>query len=646
MSIALFKKKSPPSERRQYIRIDTVFPVQFRLLSADSKHFLSEWLQGFTNNIGKGGICLDVNNLNPELAVMVKAKQAKFSLDIETPVNHMPIGAQASVRWVKTDAEEPNKYCIGLMYDNINKLQNSQIMRYAWTKKLFFPAVLSIIIMLSSGSIINTIISAKLIKGNKILIEQLIKILQESSVAKQKVKEINKEKQELLLKIQALSARIQNVEEETQKQQAQETVDSGKTNAYIKELLSQRESLQQELISLQRKESVITEDLLRLDKRKMALEKTNLEKMYRWLKGQQNQRTGLVSSFQSDKEISNLAYTYDQALAALAFTYFSDSLRASMIFKFFQTHASRLDGSFLNVYYAAEGKPAEYSISRTSNIWLGIAIAHYTKKSGDNRYLGLAEEIAKLLIYLQNNNKEGSGIPAVAGKEDLSIEEDLDAYVFFDILHGLTRNQLYLDAREKTLGFLMARCADKISISPKLLKENPHFAMDTYAWAIAAIGPQKLEELGFSADRILEFTEENCARSAQYLRGENEKVKITGFDFASGINDVRGGIVSSESTARMVLLYKIMTDYYYRKGMVAKARSYESKADMYLAELANMITLTDAAAHADNSLPYATQDNVDTGHGWMTPKGDCRGSVAATVYTLFAYYNFNPLELE
>jgi len=56
------------SERRKYIRLDTVLPVQFRLESLDSKQALSPWIQGFTNNIGHGGICLSVNDLPFELS--------------------------------------------------------------------------------------------------------------------------------------------------------------------------------------------------------------------------------------------------------------------------------------------------------------------------------------------------------------------------------------------------------------------------------------------------------------------------------------------------------------------------------------------------------------------------------------------------
>jgi hypothetical protein len=81
--------------------------------------------------------------------------------------------------------------------------------------------------------------------------------------------------------------------------------------------------------------------------------------------------------------------------------------------------------------------------------------------------------------------------------------------------------------------------------------------------------------------------------------------------------------------------------------MTAKARAYDLKADTYLSGLGNMIiSSASPSGQGESCLPYATQDFVDTGHGWMTPKGTSSGSVSGTVYAIFAYYNYNPLELE
>jgi hypothetical protein len=178
-------------------------------------------------------------------------------------------------------------------------------------------------------------------------------------------------------------------------------------------------------------------------------------------------------------------------------------------------------------------------------------------------------------------------------------------------------------------------------------KGDSTIATDTYAWSIAAIGPEKLESLGMNPDRIIEFAENNCSVEVDYYRPEGIVVKVKGFDFAPLRHVARGGVVSSEWTAQMVLSFRIMADYCYQKGMVAKARSYERKADEYLSSLGNMVISSPSpSGQGESCLPYATLDFVDTGHGWMTPKGKTTGSVSGTAYTIFAYYKFNPLELK
>ena len=152
--------------------------------------------------------------------------------------------------------------------------------------------------------------------------------------------------------------------------------------------------------------------------------------------------------------------------------------------------------------------------------------------------------------------------------------------------------------------------------------------------------------LGMNPDKIMEFVEENCSVEVNFTRSNTQSVKIKGFDFAPQRHIARGGVVSSEWTAQMVVSYKIMEEFYLKKGDKIKAASYGKKARMYLSELGNMIiSSSSASGQGEGCLPYATQDQVDTGHGWMTPKGSYTGSVSGTAYALFAYYGFNPLEL-
>ena len=647
------REEYPGLERRKYIRLDSVFPVSFQLLSLDGRQIFSEWIQGFTNNIGRGGICLVINNLDPLSAKMIKGNQVKLSLKMEIPLNNKPVTATAKIIWAKDVMGSPNKYDIGLCYEEIDPYQNKKIIRYAWTKKIFVPAVFIIIFIMGLGFAVNTYINIKLNRGNKALVVQLVKIIQESSVAKQKIKMIAKEKEDLQLRIQTSQLEIKNVEEEKKNlenagnlEKAQAVKKIRELNSLIEKLSQDRVSLQEQMINIQHKENIVTEELLRLDETKSHLEKANIDNMYQWLKVHQNPRTGLVASFEGDSDIANWAFTYDQSLALQAYTNFGDFERARKILDFYDKKAKRINGMFLNAYYASDGLPVEYVMHSGPNIWLGIAILQYTKKTQDYNYLRLAEDIAQVIINLQNQD-QGGGIRGGPEVNWFSTEHNLDAYAFFGMLDKITDKPVYRKTKDKVLDWLVQHAYDKVDIPIRRGKGDSSIATDTYAWAIAAIGPEKLLELGMNPDRILEFVEQNCQVEVSYIRPEGKNVKIKGFDFAPQRNLARGGVVSSEWSAQMVLAFKIVGDFYYNKNMIAKARSYKSKAEEYLVELGKMIISSPSpSGQGESCLPYATQDFVDTGHGWMTPKGKSTGSLAGTAYTIFAYYNYNPLKLK
>ncbi|MDD5254532.1 MAG: PilZ domain-containing protein [Candidatus Omnitrophica bacterium] len=641
-------------ERRQYIRLDSVFPVQFQLLNPDTKEAVSAWLQGFTNNISKGGICLAINNLDQAFALLIKNRQVRISLGIEMPFSRTPIAAVAQIAWVQASAEQPGKYFIGLRYENISAEGSLQIIRYARAKRLFVPLVLGVIIALGAAFAVDSYINVKLVKGNKALVSQLVKILQESSVAKQKIKEINKDRDDLQVRIEALKARIRTVEEDKAKLSEQTKLEEANTmrrvaelNALIDTLSKEKTSAQEALISLQHKENTVTEELLNLDKRKASLERANLDKMYQWLTIHQNPRTGLVMSFEGDSDIDNWAFIYDESLALQAYVNFSDFERAKKMLEFFDKKAKRQNKLFFNAYYADDGTPAEFIVHSGPNIWLGIAIVQYVKRTGDPGYLKLAEEIAQDVMQLQAQDPDG-GIRGGPEVQWYATEHNLDAYAFYDMLHKTTRNDAYAQARDRVLNWLVKHTYGKTDLPIKRGKGDSTIATDTYAWSIAAIGPAKLEELGMNPDRIMEFAEEHCSVEVEYLRpGEAQPIKIKGFDFAPQVHVARGGIVSSEWTAQMVISFKIMADFYHKKGMIAKSRAYLVKADEYLANLSNMIISSPSpSGQGESCLPYATQELADTGHGWMTPRGNSTGSVSGTTYTIFAYYNYNPLELK
>jgi len=659
------------SEQRRYLRLDLVFPVQFRLVSQDGKEFLSEWLQGFTKDISNGGIGLMVNNLNPDLAQIIKNKQAKLLLDIEMPVTKNPIPAEARIAWWREVSVVKHKYFIGLSYEQINPAQNNMIMRYVIARRVFLPVIATLIIILASWLVINSLINLKLIEGNKRLVSQLVKFAEETTLAKEKLKEISQDRENLQVSIRNLQFNIKEAEEQrarleekvrfetrgrleakarldekTKQQDLGLAQRINEYNAAIKSLSEEKNSLQKQLSVLRGKEHTATQELIRLDTKKNILEKASFDKMSLWLKVHQNPRTGLVMSFEGDGEIAQWAFIYDQALVIQAYTISGDYERARKILDFFDRKAKTIDGRFFNAYYTNDGEPAEYVVHSGPNIWLGIAVIQYSQKAKDSRYMKLAEGIAQSIIHLQNQDKEG-GIRGGPNVSWYATEHNLDAYSFFNMLYKTTGKQQYQQARDKVLNWLVRNSYDKMDVPIKRSKGDSTIATDTYAWSIAAIGPEKLKQLDMNPDKILEFAEENCAIEVVYQRPDGQNVKVKGFDFAAKRHIARGGVVSPEWTAQMVLAFKIMADYYSKEKISEKTRFYNNKVNEYLAELIKMVISSPSpTGQGEGCLPYATQDSIDTGHGWSTPKGRSTGSVAGTAYTLFAYNGYNPLELQ
>jgi len=176
-------------------------------------------------------------------------------------------------------------------------------------------------------------------------------------------------------------------------------------------------------------------------------------------------------------------------------------------------------------------------------------------------------------------------------------------------------------------------------------KGDSTIATDTYAWSIAAIGPAKLKEIGMHPGDIMDFAEEYCGVEVDFRRPDSNVVRVKGFDFAAQRHLARGGVVSTEWTAQMILSFKLLADFYY-DSQPEKAWLYREKADDYLWQLSRMVISSPSpTGQGRGCLPYASSDSVDTGHGWFTPKGSSTGSVAGTAYTLFAYYGWNPLKL-
>jgi len=361
------------------------------------------------------------------------------------------------------------------------------------------------------------------------------------------------------------------------------------------------------------------------------------------IKNHQSRRTGLVVSYEGDKEIEEWAFTYDQSLASQCFTLMGDKENAKQILNFYKTRAAKTEGGFSNAYDSYTGKISEYTVHSGPNIWLGIAILQYTKKFKDEAYLAMAEDIADWLIMLQKQDKE-EGIRGGPKFQWFSTEHNLDAYAFFSMLYKITEEEKYLEAKEKVFKWLQKNAFNKTEGRLNRGKGDATIATDTFAWAIAAIGPELLKESDMNPDQIMDFAEANCLVTTDYINQGGESIKVTGFDFGKYEHIGRGGIVSTEWTGQMIIAFKIMASYYKENRDFDKSGYYKKKSDFYFSEIQKMTIISPSRiGQGQGCLPYASQDDVDTGHGWRVARGTRTGSTASTTYAIFARYGYNPM---
>ncbi len=658
-------------ERRRYIRLDVVFPVEFRILHRD-KGYLTEWIQGFTRNVSKGGLCLESKLLSSWHRNMLSQEDNLLEVSLHIPLSKS-IKAEAKVVWFKREKGVPLSVDImGLEFVKVDPKDIRRLMWYVRQKK-YLPRILIFAVGILLGlSVFFGFKSYYLnIKNAKILKDYIQKtetLSQRKAQLGRVLTEINlwrkylEKTQDNLRKVSSDYKKLKAKYEELKKKSLEPGL-SLQEKKKLEELLSQKErelqSLEEKICSLEQNNlflerrlsrlSALRKDLdLRLESLQeniKSLEKINVENLLSWLESHQNQRTGLVLSFEGDPSLKDIGFSYDQALSVCAFLVSGKIQKAKMILDFYKFKAKRSkNGGFFNAYFVNSGEPAEYIIHSGPNIWIGIASLQYASRTKDRSYLKIAQDIARFIIKLQD---EEGGIRGGVGIKWYSTEHNLDAYAFFGMLYEISRDPLYKEYQGRVLNWLRKYSYTHWDIPVNRGKGDSTIATDTYAWSIASIGPEKLSQIGMDPDDILDFAEKHCKVKVSFTRPEGRTIEVEGFDFAPYQNIARGGVVSCEWTAQMLISFKIMSRYHYEKKNYSKALIYLDKALKYFGELKKMLISSPSPTGQGRwCLPYASQDFVDTGHGWRTPKGRDTGSVASTCYMIFAYYDFNPLSFK
>ncbi|MDD5070242.1 MAG: PilZ domain-containing protein [Candidatus Omnitrophica bacterium] len=647
-------------DSRRYIRVEGVLPVEFYVLNSQGKK-VTPWLQGFTRDIGKGGICLTVNDLWWGFWDRFNFPGACLFVSIDLPFSGKKIASEASVAWVKPIENIAfNRYFVGLEFKNSKDRQVNSLFRYAYLKKVIpvtLSAVFGLLIIFSLFSFYRI---NNLIKERRQMVKDYVGVLERISIVDDQLKRengtedfIEKRKEELDIQIKELEADLHREDknyQELRKTMKQEDAVLGKAEALNERIIQQnlilaqlkrenefiREQAKKQKLSVQEIES----EFQRLFDQKNVFSGKIVLGLIDWIKNRQDLIQGLVLSYEGDKDLDKVCFTYDQSLAAIVFILSADLPRAEKILDFYNNKV--ISGKeIFNAYYT-NGYPFEMINHCGPIAWIGLSALTYMKETNSRSYLPLTHYVADFLLEMMDSEGGIKGGPTVSW---YSTEHHLDAFAFFDLLYKLDPKPEFKAARDKVKNWIIKYAYSSYGTPVKRGKGDSTIATDTYSWSVTALGPQLLKQLKMSPDAILDFAIEHCAVKTKFKYRQRDIV-VEGFDFAKARNVSRGGVVSCEWTAQMVLAFEIMADFYKDRDQ-DKSQSYFKQAEFYFDELQKMlITSLSRVGREDPCLPYASAASADTGHGWRTPQGTRTGSLAATAYFLIAYYGYNPLTAE
>jgi len=362
-----------------------------------------------------------------------------------------------------------------------------------------------------------------------------------------------------------------------------------------------------------------------------------------------NSKLGFLVSFQTqsssqqefDRVMQNVAFTYDNAVAALAFIAFGDRERAQQIVDTLITAQNHdrfyTDGRIRNAYRGGKrvvpqraiDLPGWYDIAvnrwqenefqistHTGNVaWAMLALLGYYQAFGGNSYLAAAEKMGEWIEANCRSDREPAGYTGgYAGWENRlnrliykSTEHNLDLYPAFERLYQITGNPAWRERATRSRNFVLAMWdetegkfwtgtqADGVTINRDFIP------LDAQAWAILA-----LRDTFKAGKRPLEYAERHL-KVAQ------------GFDF----NQDRDGIWY-EGTAHMAVAYQFTGQF--------------NQANVLISSLV-------AAQDKSGGLPAADRDGLTTGiwstdgTPWLYFK---RPHVGATAWLVLAQKQVNP----
>jgi len=628
-------------ERRRYRRLDQIFPVEFQFLDEKGEP-LTDWRQGFTQDVSDGGLCLTMRLVSPDDVRRLQKEATSVALLIHIPYR---ANIRASVRpaWLRCVEEGlVNTYVAGLDYSEVDRRDLARMRRYIGVRRFVKAMLITLTLVLTVGLGLVAVTNARLRIAHERLLGNLAAQLTHQQTLARDRANLTGKLREMEFNLSKANRQINDLARDVDMTGTRDKQDLAVLKASLDFYKKYQVQLKKDIDLLNEQTQEVERQAVIAEQETLGAQAAVIDRFTRWLLVHRNRGTGLLVSFEGDAAVKDWAFTYDQALAAIVFSVKGQPEHARRIFDFYRSAPRTDDGAILNAYYASGGGPAEYIAHAGPNIWMGLAVLQYTHRTQDRAYVGLATDIAAWLETLVDAEGGFRGGPTVTW---YSTEHHLDAYAFYKMLAFVTNVPRYEERAARTLAWLNKHAYSRLGdVAINRGKGDATVATDTYAWSIAAVGPAVLKEVGMDPDQIMDFALAQCAVTTRFKRSDGTSVRVKGFDFAKERHLPRGGVISCEWTSQMIMAFRIMAAYHEAGGDIPTARYYAGLARVRMTDLTKMVvTSPSPVGQGDFCLPYASHELADTGHGWHTPRGHATGSVAATAYAVLTMEDVNPL---
>lgn len=239
---------------------------------------------------------------------------------------------------------------------------------------------------------------------------------------------------------------------------------------------------------------------------------------YSWLVSQMTSG-GLITSYQRGR----VGYTYDEAVAVIAFSVAGDYARAKTILSTLQ-NLQNPDGSWYDAYYTGTLRGQDTNKEAGPNLWVSLAVAAYGKFTGDHSFDAMAQR--NLAWCLQFQQSDGGINGGIASNGSLltwaSTEHNEDAYGALSYFGHATE-------AANVKAFLDNVAWNGAEGRFNTGRGDTSVHTDVNAWGVLALGASGTHNYATG----LAFNQ-SCCESMR----SNQRATVLGFDFNGDANDV------------------------------------------------------------------------------------------------------------